>query len=145
MPFQAGYENDTLYGGDGNDDIYGWNGNDLIYGDAGNDVLVGCNTTDDSGTDYDTLSGGVGADTFVLGSGFGVNYLGAGYAIITDFDYSEGDKFQVLDTTTSYSLSYLDFGVGTSNSDTGIFYNNDLLAIVQDTTDVLYPTDFVSF
>ena len=69
--------------------------------------------------------------------------MGAGYALITDFDSSQGDKMQVLGTT-GYSLNYIDFGVGTASLDTGVFYNSNLIAIAQDTTTVLYPNDFTS-
>lgn len=158
----GGNGNDYLDGGDGNDALFGENGNDTLVGGNGNDFLLsgdgddylisgdgddylfGYNYANQSGTQYDTLSGGVGADGFGIGDPlFGVAYLGSGYAIITDFDRSEGDKFYVSGTT-GYSLSYLNFGVGTSSLDTGIFYNSDLIAIVQDTTSVLYPTDFIS-
>lgn len=67
-------------------------------------------------------------------------YLGSGYAIVTDFSHSEGDKFR-LSGTTGYSLIYSNF-VGAAYLDTGILYNNDLIAVVQDTTNVLYPNDF---
>ena len=46
------------------------------------------------------------------------------------------DKERVL-------LSNQIFGVGTSNPDTRIFYDNDLIAIVQDTINVLSPADFI--
>lgn len=136
--------NDTLIGGNANDILYAGDGNDDLYGGDGDDFLFGYNYANESGTEYDTLNGGVGADGFVLGDPLsGVSYLGSGYAIIIDFDRLEGDKLYVSGTT-GYSLSYLDFGVGTSSLDTGIFYNSDLIGIAQDTTSVLYPTDFIS-
>ncbi len=141
---------DTLYGGAGKDSLYGEAGKDSLYGEAGNDYLSGGNGNDylngyGGGTEYDTLSGGAGADTFVLGTSTdGVFYLGSEYAVITDFQYAEGDKFQVEDTADDYLLDYADYGVGTSASDTAILYDGNIIAIVQDMTDVLYPTDFMS-
>ena len=115
---------------------------DLLFGGDGNDTHVGDYSF--SGIYYDTLSGGFGADTFVLGDfSYGVAYLKSGYAVITDFDRYEGDKFQVSGTT-DYSLSYSDFEVGTSDFDTGILYNTELITIVQNTTNLGDPTDFIA-
>ena len=145
---------DTLIGGNGNDTLQGGPDSDRLSAGAGDDVLIGYwpgSPQPPGFGEYDTLVGGAGGDVFFLGDSLGgVAYSSYedygydyGYAIITDFDYSEGDKFQV--SGTDYILSYGDYGIGTSNSDTAIYYNNnDLIAIVQDTTNVLFPDDFIS-
>jgi hypothetical protein len=73
-----------------------------------------------------------------------IQYLGAGYATITDFNRVQGDKIQLFDlvyTNNQYSL-----GTGnwqSSNAlDTGVFYKGDLIAVVQDTTNVSFQKDF---
>jgi Ca2+-binding RTX toxin-like protein len=136
---------DFLYGGDGDDLLYGGGGNDTLYGGAGNDRLDGYAT---SGTgsvfSSDSLSGGAGADTFVLGGWWGVSYQGTGFAVITDFNYSEGDKFQIKGSSDQYSLQYADWSFGSSSLDTAIYYGSDLIGIVQDTTNVVLSLDFVS-
>jgi Ca2+-binding RTX toxin-like protein len=142
----VGYEGrDTLLGGDGDDTLGDWYhgepGTDSLNGGAGNDVLYGYG----GGVEYDTLTGGGGADKFVLGqeTNSSVNgyayYLGSGYATITDFNWAEGDKFQVYGNESDYSLKY-----DTSSADTRtrIFYKDDLIAIVQDTTNVILSADF---
>jgi Ca2+-binding RTX toxin-like protein len=135
----GGTGNDVLYGESGNDVLYGWSGNDYLSGGTGNDRLDGYAT---SGTEYDTLLGGIGADTFDLGgSSWGVSYLGSGYATITDFYWGEGDKFEVMGSFNNYSLGYSQNFSGSSILDTGIYYNGDLIAVVQDTTDVILSTD----
>jgi Ca2+-binding RTX toxin-like protein len=155
--------NDIAYGWDGNDTIDGWTGNDTLYGEAGNDYLLGYDGNDTlsggTGTDtlngewgndilngggysydsfeYDTLTGGAGADTFVLGDYFGAQYEGSGYATITDFNWAEGDKIQVYGNVEDYSLSAYGSGVD-------IFYQGDLLAYVENTTDVIPSLDFIA-
>ncbi|MEW6493242.1 MAG: M10 family metallopeptidase [Cyanobacteriota bacterium] len=159
---------DTLLGYDGNDSLDGGAGNDSLKGEAGNDTLLGGTGTDTlvggSGNDsinsyggitgeYDILTGDSsssladvqdtsdGADTFILGDAFGAYYLGTGYAIITDFYWDEGDKFQVYGSESIYSLGVENL-FGTSAADTLIYYQSDLIAVVQDTTDVVIPWDF---
>jgi Ca2+-binding RTX toxin-like protein len=134
----AGSGNDYLFGESGNDYLFGESGNDYIDGGAGNDYIDGFST---SGIEYDTLAGGTGTDTFVLGgSSWGVSYLGNGYATITDFSGVD-DYIQVLGSSNQYSLSSISWS-GTSALDTGIFFGNDCIAIIQDTTDVNIARDF---
>lgn len=131
--------NDTLLGGDGNDYLLGGIGNDALTGGAGNDILTG-------NWGYDTLTGGNGADTFIIhqaGWRGDTSYLGNGYALITDFKWWEGDKIQVLYDTSQYSIDQnFDYGVGTSAVDTAIYQGNDLIAILQDTTNFIPASDF---
>lgn len=138
----GGTGNDTLLGYYGDDKLYGGAGTDKLYGEAGKDYLDGYGGTVG---EYDTLSGGSEGDTFVLGNTYGgVSYLGTGYATITDFKWNEGDKIQVKGSYTDYTLSKTSNFGGSSALDTAIYKGNDLIAVVQDTTDVYAYLDFVS-
>jgi Ca2+-binding RTX toxin-like protein len=134
--------NDTLYGRAGNDALFGYDGEDFLIGGRGSDFLVGETGNDTlhgygfSTYEYDILSGGTGADTFVLGGNSGTFYEGNGYATITDFNWLEGDKIQVYGSSNDYSLS--NFGDGVD-----IYYQGDLIAFVENTTDVLLSADFI--
>lgn len=167
----GGPENDQLWGGSGDDDLNGGNGNDSLYGQQGNDFLSGDvgndylygGTGDDylfggdgidrldgyaaSGMEYDTLIGGAQRDDFILGGSWGVSYQGLGYATITDWDASS-DYIEVLGEASSqsydgisYSLGY-DNWEGTSATDTLIYYGTDVIAVVQDTDQVIIARDF---
>jgi serralysin len=138
-----------LFGEDGNDTLGDWYhgepGNELLDGGADNDTLYGYG----GGTEYDTLTGGSGADLFVLGvptsifmSGYAY-YLGAGYATITDFNYQQNDKFQAFGSINDYSLGTGNWS-GSGALDTGIYYQGDLIAVVEDRSgyDVLLNYDF---
>ena len=137
--------NDNLSGGDGNDALIGKRDNDTLFGNDGNDLLVGGSGDDyldgygysfsGNTEQYDTLIGGSGADTFVLGNLLGVYYQGAGYATIKDWD-SSSDTILVTGDFSQYSLKTDNFEVGSSAKDTGIYYGNDLICIVQDSTNV---------
>ncbi|WP_050779135.1 M10 family metallopeptidase C-terminal domain-containing protein [Lyngbya sp. PCC 8106] len=155
----AGNGDDQAYGGDGDDQLAGWNGNDYLEGengndeliaDTGNDVLIGGNGNDtltgsmpselDSGfEELDTLTGGDGADTFVLGNSVEAFYNNdgfGGYAQITDFNWAEGDKFQVFGSLDNYTVSQFSGGMD-------IYYQNDLIAWVSNTTDVIPSEHFI--
>jgi Ca2+-binding RTX toxin-like protein len=141
----GGSGNDLLFGGSGNDRLYGEDDNDLLYGQRGDDLLHGGWGNDyldgysggGSGTDRDTLEGGYGADTFGLGyRSSGAYYLGSGYATIVDFQRWEGDKFRAYGSSNNYRLDYSQNFSGTNALDTLIYYNGDLIAVVQDTTNV---------
>ncbi len=125
--------NDTLYGGRGNDIMYGYFGTDTLVGGAGNDILSGF------GGGNDTFTGGAGSDTFVLGSSSTSYFAGNSYVTITDYEREQSDKIQIgrntnirdyfIDNSRNYS--------GASALDQAIFYRGDLIAIVQDTADML--------
>ncbi|NEO30116.1 MAG: calcium-binding protein [Symploca sp. SIO3C6] len=83
--------NDTLIGGNGDDQLFGQNSNDILVGASGNDILVG----------------GLGEDIFHF------NYLADGIDLITDFEWSEGDKIQIYQS-----------GFGASSTD-NFSYNSD--------------------
>ncbi len=139
--YVVGYQNnDSLFGNDGNDTLGEWYhgepGSDYLSGGAGNDVLYayGRNT---EGAEYDILLGGSGADKFVLGqetnsslSGFAY-YVGDGYATIQDFNWLEGDKFQAYGNINDYSVGTSNWS-GSSTEDTGVYYQGDLIAVVED-------------
>ncbi|HHP7229793.1 MAG TPA: calcium-binding protein, partial [Xenococcaceae cyanobacterium] len=142
----GGDENDALMGqadsdfldGDfGNDRLDGGFGNDTLIGGFGNDTLVGINTfvVNPGSGEFDTITGGEGADLFILGDSFEAYYLGDGFATITDFDFLEGDKFQVFGTESDYSITELDGGAE-------ILYQGDKIAFVSNTTDVIPFLDF---
>ena len=132
--------NDYLLGKNGNDVLFGNDGSDYLDGGSGNDYLDGFAYGVNSNADqYDTLIGGTGADTFVLGGLGSVYYIGAGYASIKD--WSTSDYILVAGNYDLYSQLNLNYGVGTSALDTGIYYGGDLIAIVQDVSSVtLTPT-----
>jgi len=96
--------------------------------------------------DIDTLTGGSGEDTFVLGdenSTFYINASLADYALITDFNPTEGDKIKLhrcIDDQTNGRDYYLDASL--NGSGVAIYAGNpnapgagrlpsDLIAIVQ--------------
>jgi Ca2+-binding RTX toxin-like protein len=128
--------NDIIYGGDGNDYLNGNGGNDTLYGGNGSDILNGYG----SGTEYDSLYGGSGVDTFVLGSRYGVHYQGNGYATIRDWNYVD-DYIQVRGSASQYRLVFGNW-TGSSTRDTAIYYGNDLIGLVQDSTNVSFARDF---
>ncbi|MCC5626476.1 hypothetical protein LC574_36700, partial [Nostoc sp. CHAB 5715] len=87
------------------------------------------------------LVGGAGSDTFVIGSSFGVEYLGLGYATITDWNPSS-DFILAGGFSSLYSLGNADLSGGFA-LDTQIYYGIDLIANVQDTTNVSLFRDFI--
>jgi Ca2+-binding RTX toxin-like protein len=133
----GGIGKDRLFGGTENDYLFGGSGNDSLTGDGGNDYLDGANFSGagsgiGSGTEFDTLTGGTGADEFVLGNIDNVYYLGNGYATITDFSLVQSDTIQIKGILADgYSLGLSNWG-GSNAQDTGIFFNGNLIGVVQD-------------
>ncbi|MEC4818672.1 MAG: hypothetical protein SAK29_36165 [Scytonema sp. PMC 1069.18] len=125
---------DTLYGYGGNDTLYGRAGNDSLSGGAGNDYLDGYGSL----IDKDVLSGGSGYDTFVLGSSSGAYYQLSGYARITDFQPGI-DKIQLY-RGGNYTVKTGNW-FGSSATDTVLYYNNDAIAVFQDTTNISSSRD----
>ena len=138
---------DALWGGANSDYLQGGYGNDYLDGGDGNDTLRGDSTSPNNQTEQDILTGGRGADTFYIfnfnpNGGYGVSYLGSSYAIVTDFKYWEGDKFEYTGKLSDYRLSFGSF-TGTSATDTAIYYQGDLILILQDQTNINLQRDFV--
>lgn len=132
--FSATAGNDTVYGEYGNDTLYGGSGNDNLYGGDGNDNLDGGSS---SPSDIDTLTGGAGTDSFSLGyngSYTTIDYLGSGYAVITDFNSSEGDKIRLGGSISNYTFDAQQNQYGSAALDTLIYYNSDLIGIAADNT-----------
>jgi Ca2+-binding RTX toxin-like protein len=133
--------NDAILGGMVNDTLKGGAGDDIIRGNNGDDILQGSDNS--NSVEKDTLTGGLGADTFVLGTSNGGSfYLGDGFATILDFKWWEGDTIQVVGSTSDYRLDATQNFSGTSDLDTAIYRGNDLIAVVQDTVDVIPAFDF---
>lgn len=146
--------NDTIYGDDGNDRLFGWSGNDTLYGGSGSDYLSGGSGSDFiqgswsttyNSDEYDTLVGGSGMDTFVIGTSWSGNfYQGWGYATITDYNALD-DWIQVRGSASNFTLDKSwNFG-GSSALDTAIYRNGDLLAVVQDTTNIQLTSYYFKF
>ena len=123
-----------LFGGSGNDYLVDNGGSDTLIGGSGNDTIVG-------GSGYDILTGETGNDTFVLGESSNVFYQGDEYARITDFNW-QYDYIQVSGTSSQYSLGTGNW-VGSSAEDTAIFFGNDAIAVVEDSTSVNFERDFL--
>lgn len=134
---------DVILGNYGNDTIYGYDGSDTLYGYIGNDYLDGYGYTY---YEYDTLVGGSGSDTFAIADGSGNTQYAPGgwdgfdgYATITDYNYWEGDVIQLgwNDYWNYSSNTFLDYN-GNGVVDTALYYGNNLLAIISDTSTVGY-------
>jgi Ca2+-binding RTX toxin-like protein len=121
--------NDTVAGGAGDDWVVGGKDNDLLSGDDGGDVVLG-NLGDDrcdgsAGADVvrggqgndvvlgqdgdDWLSGDRGNDTVTGGSGADIfhGFGDAGLDRITDFNFAEGDRVQLI-AGTVWHVSQVD-------------------------------------
>lgn len=130
---------DILFGFAGNDILSGGNQDDILYGGDGNDILIGSSNTNT--VEYDTLVGGTGSDTFVIGTSLGVEYQGLGYATITDWNPSS-DLILAGGDSNLYSFGNADLTGGFA-LDTQIYYGTDLIANVQDTTNISVSRDFI--
>jgi Ca2+-binding RTX toxin-like protein len=131
---------DQLFGGTGNDQLHGEGGDDFMAGEQGDDILFGGNGKDGlSGSssfvsnERDQLFGGDDQDFFLLGSESGPYYQGDGFAIIKDWQAGLDRIF--LGSKGNYSTRSAQLS-GSSALDTGIYYNDDLIGIIEDSTDV---------
>ena len=150
-------DNDTLIGGDGDDELIGGDSflrksgsgflGEVLEGGAGNDYLNGFGG---GAEEVDSLTGGAGFDTFVIGDATGVYYQSGGsndtedlsFAIISDFLRGE-DFIQASGSSSNYELDSSADLLGSGSQDTGIYLGDDLIAVVQDTTDVDFDRDFI--
>ena len=103
----------TITGNSGNNQLTGGNGNDTLLDNNGNDILYG-------GVGNDQVRGDSGNDIFQLNSG-------AGRDLIIDYTVGE-DRIELLGGITESDLTFIYQGNNTS-----INYQDDLLAIVQNT------------
>jgi Ca2+-binding RTX toxin-like protein len=131
---------DLLRGGDGNDTVLGGSGSDTLIGGSGNDFLNGYGLTLG---EFDVLEGGSGTDIFALGDADTPYYLDGSYATITDFNFLEGDKIQVIGSASNYGIEFQNFSGGLA-ADTLIYVGSDLIGVVQDTTNVVPTLDFIA-
>jgi hypothetical protein len=106
-----------------------------------------------SAIERDNLSGGSGGNRFILSFNFGFGSIGYNdfgsldFATLQDFNSGEGDRILVGgNSVLEYSLDKTQSvgGIGGSAIDTQIFRGLELIAVVQDTTNVSL-TDFVLF
>jgi hypothetical protein len=98
--------NDRIEGGDGDDQLAGGEGSDRLLGGLGNDSLMG-------GLGNDIITGGEGADRFIYSglatdgtasqAGVLVNSLVDSPDRVTDFRFTQGDKF-VLDDRNAVTI-----------------------------------------
>lgn len=118
-------------------DVVGSSYNDTLIGNAESNILQG-----GAGSDYiagvagfDTLVGGTGQDIFALGDSLNVNYLGSDFATIVDWN-----PFEDFISLTSTFPNLYSLGTGNVSGsltlDTLIYYGNDLLAVLQDSTSI---------
>ncbi|BAY26652.1 hypothetical protein NIES2100_64680 [Calothrix sp. NIES-2100] len=125
-------KNDTLIGGSGNDTLLGLNGYDILSGEDGNDRLDGYGYNSDS--ELDTLVGGAGSDTFVIGGSQGIAYRNYGHATITDWNGQE-DSIEAKGSASLYKLVSGNWS-GSSADDTAVYFGDDLICVIQDSSDV---------
>ncbi len=136
--FTGDAEHNTFTGTEYNDTITGGAGNDYLTGGAGDDYLVGSNANALGSGEYDVVAGGEGADTFVIGDSVQAYYQDhaySDYVSITDFNWAEGDKIVAYGVAEDYHTSEY-------NGGTDIYYQGDLVAHTENTTDVIVSFDF---
>jgi Ca2+-binding RTX toxin-like protein len=151
------FYDDIIYGGSGSDRLWSYGGNDLLVGGSGNDSLNGGSGDDilrgfygGYSQEIDTLVGGQGVDIFMLGDKTGAFYLGgrnssnrdASYGLIKDWN-PQADAIQLHGSASSYRLVQNRNWFGSSANDTGIYVGNDLIGIVQDSTNVNLRRDVI--
>lgn len=127
------------YGFGGADTLLGWSGNDTLYGGAGDDKLYG-------GTGNDILYGEAGADTFSVGFAFDAAAFYVDISsvdTITDFNRNQEDKISVYGSLSDYSLNQTQNTSGSNVLDTTIYYQNNLIGVAQDTTQISLLKDFI--
>jgi Ca2+-binding RTX toxin-like protein len=136
-----GTEPILAFGFGGDDTIYGGSGNDTLSGGAGNDLLFGVGGND-------TMRGGAGADIFGVG-GFddspGTYVDISSVATIADFRRNQGDKISVVGSLSDFSIDQTQNISGWRALDTAIYYQDNLIAVAQDTTQLSLLDDFIFF
>ncbi|MGF1497394.1 MAG: cadherin-like domain-containing protein [Elainellaceae cyanobacterium] len=102
----------------------GTEGNSTLIGGSGDDTLIGVNPNGlaPGSSEVDVLTGQGGADTFVLGDVTRAYYNDGtsttpgleDYALVRDFNGSEGDRIQLSGTAANYELQESPLGNGTA-------------------------------
>jgi Ca2+-binding RTX toxin-like protein len=133
------FSSNDMRGGAGNDTIIGGFGSDLLVGGSGADRLD--TYTGDASYGRDVLIGGQGSDRFVIGNSTGAYYLSGGYATIQDWQSS--DRIEAYNDISKYTLNTTASILGSAANDTQIFYDNNLIGVVQDNTNITLPDSFV--
>lgn len=105
---------DWLDGGSGNDTILGGTGNDTLIGGDGDDSLIG-------GQGDDLLCGQAGNDTLIGGAGNDSLGGGAGYALVLDFNPTEGDRLRIAHGMATFQQS---------GNSTGVYFGGDLVVLL---------------
>ena len=131
--------------------ITGTSGNDILIGNASNNILIGAiaTSTTPGRSEIDRLIGGAGGDRFILGDVDHVYYDDisrrspgtSDYALLPDFNPTEGDIIQLRGTASNYALG--NSPLNTSVPGTAIFLTAgqlqpELIGIIQGST----PTNF---
>jgi Ca2+-binding RTX toxin-like protein len=132
------------YGYGGNDAFFCGSGDDTLYGGAGDDFLDGT-----LGNDF--MRGGAGADTFSVGVTFnGFTPPSPPYDVdissvdtIADFRRNQGDKIYVAGSPSDYSLDQTQNISGRRALDTAIYYQDNLIGVARDTTQLSLLEDFI--
>ncbi|NJK27973.1 MAG: hypothetical protein HC925_04850, partial [Coleofasciculaceae cyanobacterium SM2_3_26] len=119
-------EIENLVGSAFNDTLVGDAGDNRINGNSGDDLIEG-------GNGADTLIGGGGADTFTY------NSASAGQDLLTDFDRTQGDQFQISAAGFGGGLQA---GVDLSGSvsSTGVFVSGNAPTALGSSANFLYDT-----
>jgi len=137
--YHSGTEPLLAFGFGGDDTISGGSGNDILSGGAGNDILYG-------GAGNDTIRGGAGADIFGVGpfadsTGLSIDY--SSVDTIADFRQNQGDKIGVFGSLSDFSIDQTQNISGRKALDTAVYYQDNLIAVVRDTTQVSLLEDFI--
>lgn len=132
--YYDGTERLLARGYDGDDNFAGGNNNDTLIGGAGNDNLAAT-------PGNDVLRGGAEGDLFDLG--YDAYFATYSMDTIKDFRRSQGDKIPAYGSPRDYSLNKTTNLVGGSALDTAIYYQGNLIAVVQDNIRVSLVKDFV--
>jgi Ca2+-binding RTX toxin-like protein len=161
----AGQGNDILFGGKGNDMLYGQQGDDILSGDFGNDYISGGGGSGEfdilTGDAQGNPTGDTGQDIFslvtnvsTLPSGQRIADVGyfnddllnpgggsRGFALITDFQLTDGDIIELDGYAAHYQLTNVFWGQSFGSADkvdTAIVYIGpeqdkfDVVGVLQD-------------
>ena len=127
----GGSNDDRIIGNQVANTLIGGTGDDTLTGESGNDTLRGYG----GAAEFDVLAGGSGSDSFILGNAASVFYTGEGFAFITDFSRVD-DRILLSGDISQYNVLTDDFNIGTTAVDTALYYQDDPIAVFQDTSEI---------